>query len=226
MRSAPIEIYCDFDGTISKPDTIDYLLENLGDPSWQDIEDRFEAGEISARECMSTQTQLIKGGWRAVEEALNSVQVDPTFPRFVQWCKDTGKILYVASDGFDRVIEYVLAKAGLTVDGIWANHLVEDESTGRFVLEAPFSVPGCLQGVCKCKLLSRSAGDVFKVVIGDGRSDFCWAPEPDLLFAKSKLLSHCLENKIAHIAFEDFNSIAGVIEQKTNMDNLAFSQKN
>jgi 2-hydroxy-3-keto-5-methylthiopentenyl-1-phosphate phosphatase len=225
MRSLSTEIYCDFDGTISTPDTVDYILENLADPCWRDMEMRFEAGEISARECMSAQAQLIEGGWAAVEKVLNSVQVHPTFPRFVQWCKNTGKTLYVASDGFDRVIEYVLAKAGLTVDGIWANRLVENESTGKFVLEAPFSVPGCLQGVCKCKLLTRSPANVLKVVIGDGRSDFCWAPEADLLFAKSKLLAHCLENEIAHIAFEDFDSIASIIEQRINTDNFAFTQK-
>ncbi len=216
MTSCAADIYCDFDGTISNPDSFDYLLSKLADPSWEDIEARWEAGEISARECMATQTQLIKGGWQAVAAVLDTLEIDPTFPEFVRWCKSTGRILYVVSDGLDRVIEYMLARAGLTVDGIWANHLVEDESTMELSLRSPFAALDCPQGVCKCQLLTRSSADVLKVVIGDGRSDICWASGADLLFAKSKLRQHCLENNIAHVPFDDFRSIASVIEQRSN----------
>lgn len=226
MALRSVEIYCDFDGTISKPDSFDYLLSKLADPLWEQVEARWEAGEISARECMSTQTQLIKGGWQAVAAVLDTIEVDPTFPQFVRWCKATGRTLYVVSDGLDRVIEYVLAKAGLTVDGIWANHLVEDEVTGGFLLQSPFAAPDCPQGVCKCQLLTRTPSDILKVVIGDGRSDFCWASGADLLFAKSKLLQHCLDNNIDHIPFDDFASISSVVEERCHGDISAYSVKN
>jgi 2,3-diketo-5-methylthio-1-phosphopentane phosphatase len=218
------DIYCDFDGAITKIDTFDYLLTKLAEPTWETIESCWEAGEIGARECMLSQTKLIKGGWAAVTEILDTVEIDPTFPQFVRWCKTTGRNLYVVSDGLDRVIEYILAKEQLTVGGIWANRLIE-ASSGQFFLDAPYAASDCPQGVCKCRILERSSPKVMKVVIGDGRSDFCWAGEADLLFAKSKLLQHCIENKIAHVPFENFASISAVIEERDRTPILACSMK-
>ena len=34
-------ILCDFDGTISLEDVIDSLLENFGQPGWQQLEDQW-----------------------------------------------------------------------------------------------------------------------------------------------------------------------------------------
>jgi len=35
-----MEIICDFDGTVARPDTVDELLEALADPAWRAIEER------------------------------------------------------------------------------------------------------------------------------------------------------------------------------------------
>jgi 2-hydroxy-3-keto-5-methylthiopentenyl-1-phosphate phosphatase len=51
-------------------------------------------------------------------------------------------------------------------------------------------------------------------VIGDGRSDFCWSAEADLVYAKTKLLTHCKTNGIACIAYEDFVSIQSSLKHK------------
>ena len=69
--SSPIEVYCDFDGTITRGDTIDVLLERLAHPSWKEVEARWERGEIGSRECMAQQVPLLQGGWAAVEKVLD-----------------------------------------------------------------------------------------------------------------------------------------------------------
>jgi 2,3-diketo-5-methylthio-1-phosphopentane phosphatase len=214
--NTPIEIFCDFDGTISIDDTTDILLEKLAAPGWRQLEAAWEAGEIGSRECMAQQIKLISGGWQAVAKVLDSVELEPSFKPFVQWCRKAGIPLRIVSDGLDKVINYLLMREGIKVDFIFANRLVESPQ-GHFSLLFPYSASEakamCSSGVCKCKLLESSRASSTKVVIGDGRSDFCWAPAADVLFAKSKLLKHCLEEQIPHVTFKDFNNIAYYIEE-------------
>ena len=212
---APVEVYCDFDGTISIGDVTDVLLENLADPEWQAIEEQWQAGEISSKECMARQIPLIRGGWQEVTRVLDQVKIDPTFTSFAKWCRQTGIPLRIVSDGLDRVINYILQREGIRVDFVWANRLVESES-GEFSLLFPYSVSEkvCSSGVCKCKLLESRRANPLRVVIGDGRSDFCWAPEADILFAKSKLAQHCASKKIEYNHFDDFLAIQASLEER------------
>ena len=49
-------------------------------------------------------------------------------------------------------------------------------------------------------------GDI-KILVGDGRSDFCLAGKADLTFAKSDLLDFCRVEKISHIEHREFGNI-------------------
>jgi len=211
LNKAPVvEIFCDFDGTITTFDSTDFILKKLADPSWIEIEERWDAGEINSRECMGLQVALIKGGWRAVEAALSEVQIESTFADFVLWCKSNSFVLNVVSDGLDRVIHYLLAREGLKVDRVFANRLVEVDD--NLSLQFPHAQEGnCQIGVCKCKLLEPDGQPKVNVVIGDGSSDFCWAKEADVLFAKSKLAKHCNEQSIKYNPFDDFLSIRSTL---------------
>lgn len=211
--STKIEVFCDFDGTITAGDTIDILLEQLALPSWHDVEARWEAGEIGSRECMALQVPLIQGGWNAIHNVLETVvKVDPTFAPFAGWCKQNSIPLRVVSDGIDKVIKHILNREKIVVDTVWANHLVEGENNA-LSLEFPFAAPisECGSGLCKCKIVNNSNRPL-RVVIGDGRSDFCWSAQADLVFAKSKLRKHCKDNGIHHVPFENFADISACLE--------------
>jgi len=213
--TSSLEVYCDFDGTITRGDTIDVLLEKLADPEWHEIEDRWVKGEIGSRECMALQVPLIRGGWKAILEVLNEVKIDPSFPKFASWCKQNGIALKVVSDGIDRVIHHILKREGIYVTNVWANHLVEDEQENLSLTfpHAPV-VLACGSGLCKCKILENGPKRTMKVVIGDGRSDFCWSNDADLVFAKDKLLAYCKQMGINSVAYEDFYLVRSVLEQK------------
>jgi 2-hydroxy-3-keto-5-methylthiopentenyl-1-phosphate phosphatase len=66
--------------------------------------------------------------------------------------------------------------------------------------------------------LERAGSEILRVVIGDSKSDFCWAKVADLLFAKKKLIDYCRREKIAHTEFENFQTI-----QKALAEKLAFT---
>jgi 2-hydroxy-3-keto-5-methylthiopentenyl-1-phosphate phosphatase len=212
--SSFVEVYCDFDGTITRGDTIDVLLERLADPSWQNIEQRWVKGEIGSRECMRQQVPLIRGGWKAIETVLDDVKIDPTFVKFAAWCRKNGVSLKVVSDGIDKVIHHILKREKIHVDNVWANHLIEHES-GELELAFPHApqVVNCTSGLCKCKILAVGANRYVRVVIGDGRSDFCWAADADVVFAKKALLKHCRESGIKATPYEDFHSIRATLQE-------------
>jgi len=208
MIHPPVVIYCDFDGTVTQDDVTDTLLTELADPNWRLIEAEWEQGLIGSRECLARQTPLIRGGWRAIEERLSFIALDQTFSAFGTWCTIQGIPLRIVSDGIDRVIEVLLARANIQVDAIYANHLVESPA-GELSLTFPYpsTQPGCSAGLCKCGRMEDATDPPLRVVIGDGRSDVCWARRADWLFAKSWLLAHCRAEGVACIPFENFNTV-------------------
>jgi 2,3-diketo-5-methylthio-1-phosphopentane phosphatase len=207
-----LEIFCDFDGTITTFDTVDFLLESLADPKWKAVEERWVNGEIGSKECMAQQIRLIAGGKRAIEQKLSEVSVDPSFREFAFWLNSLGIPLYVVSDGLDFVINTILRREGIKVDCVYANHLVE-RTDGGLELAFPNASGNCSSGVCKCKLLNNDGFDSVNVVIGDGRSDFCWSTTADILFAKSKLLDYCRQEFVACHEFKTFDDIRMCLEK-------------
>src|SRR5438876_1154800 len=52
MSSITPTIFLDFDGTITRRDAIDAILDAYADPQWLDIEDAWKSGRIGSRECL------------------------------------------------------------------------------------------------------------------------------------------------------------------------------
>ncbi|MBI3767598.1 MAG: HAD-IB family phosphatase [Deltaproteobacteria bacterium] len=208
-----IELLCDFDGTVALEDTVDLLLEQLADPAWRILEERWVRGEIDSRECMAGQIPLIQGGWAAIRRILEGARVDPTFAGFAVWCRRRGIRLRIVSGGIDRVIHYLLAREGITVDEIWAPHLVEDER-GRLTLDFPASTgrTRCGSTFCKCELFAGRMPRPLRILVGDGRSDFCCARQADWIFARDTLITHCRAQAIDFLPFEDFAEIRRILE--------------
>jgi 2-hydroxy-3-keto-5-methylthiopentenyl-1-phosphate phosphatase len=196
-------VFVDFDGTIAPCDATDLLFEEFADPSWRNVEEEWQAGLIGSRECMSRQVSLLRATPEAIVAAASKVGVDRGFATFVRECARSGFGMTVVSDGFDLVIDTVLRSEGLRVP-FYANHL-EHLGDGRWRVKFPNARSDCraLAGNCKCSFTEPHSQSV-KVVVGDGRSDFCIAGRADLVFAKSKLLELCRSNGTTHVAFRDF----------------------
>lgn len=200
-----MRIFCDFDGTIAKVDTTDLVLTRLADPAWEDLEDQWRRGEITAAECMRGQVALIVRDDDALDAVLDSVELVEGFADFVAWCQGAGVPLTIVSDGVDYFIARILKRHGLDHLPVVANHMAGDAGSGRR-LEQPWSRTGCAagSGVCKCQAAST---DDFMVFIGDGRSDFCVSGRADLLFARAALADYARSRAVPHHAFSDFHTI-------------------
>jgi 2,3-diketo-5-methylthio-1-phosphopentane phosphatase len=195
--------FVDFDGTIVPCDVTDFLLERFADPAWQEVEADWQAGRIGSRECMTRQVALLQASEPDVLAAISELEIDPGFAPFVRQCRRNGIGMTIVSDGFDFVIERVLANAGLAVP-FYANHFAP-HGTDRWRVTFPSARSDCraLAGNCKCAFTQPYSSAV-KVVIGDGRSDFCIAGQADLVFAKGTLLDLCRASGAPHYAFADF----------------------
>jgi 2,3-diketo-5-methylthio-1-phosphopentane phosphatase len=197
-------VFVDFDGTIAPVDTTDLLLERFAAPAWRQIEEDWKAGRIGSRECLVRQIDLVRASETEMDAFVAGIAIDPGFPDFVRLCELQGHSVAVVSDGLDRTIAAVLSRHGLELP-FYANRM---ESTGgnRWRLGFPYARSDCrsLSGNCKCRFTEGQPRRL-RVVIGDGRSDFCVAGRADLVLAKSALLDHCRAMEMPHFAFSDFS---------------------
>lgn len=203
-------VFVDFDGTIACEDTTDRILERFADPGWHAIENQWKAGEIGSRECMVRQIDLIRATPAEIDAALAQVEIDPHFPDFVARCQALGLPVTVVSDGLDRNVETILKRAGLNLP-YFANHL-EWLGDDRWRLTFPHASSDCsvLSGNCKCRV-TEAVRDRLRVMIGDGRSDFCVAGRADMVLSKASLTRHCTENSLPHQPFENFAEAAELL---------------
>jgi 2-hydroxy-3-keto-5-methylthiopentenyl-1-phosphate phosphatase len=197
-------VLVDFDGTIASVDTTDLLLERFAAPDWRQIEDDWKAGHIGSRECLVRQIDLVRASEPEMDAFVAGIDIDTGFPGFVRICERQGHTVTVVSDGLDRTIAAVLARHGLDLP-FHANHL-EKTGSDRWRLGFPHARSDCrsLSGNCKCQFTEGEPRRP-RVVIGDGRSDFCVAGRADLVLAKSALLDQCRATEMPHLAFADFH---------------------
>src|SRR5262245_41860890 len=83
-------VLLDFDGTISKVDTTDLLLEKFAAPAWHDIEDDWKAGRIGSRECMVRQIDLVRASPAEMDAFIATVEIDPGFAGFARTYRQLG----------------------------------------------------------------------------------------------------------------------------------------
>jgi 2,3-diketo-5-methylthio-1-phosphopentane phosphatase len=129
--------------------------------------------------------------------------LDPHFPELVALCRGHGVDVVVVSDGLDRLVTTMLSNAGVNVP-VLANRLtyMGDE---RWKLEFPHASSVCraAAGNCKCLALTQDPESA-RILIGDGRSDFCAAETADFVVAKGALAQHCQTNGINYTVFGNF----------------------
>jgi 2-hydroxy-3-keto-5-methylthiopentenyl-1-phosphate phosphatase len=198
-------VLVDFDGSIAPDDPTDQLLARFADPLWLEIEAAWQNGELSSRECMWRQSRLLRVTPEALDAMIEGVRIDPGFAAFLQFCRRRGGEVKIVSDGFDRVIDLVLRKAGLSVQ-VFANKL-EWLGGDKWCSAFPHANSDCRVGAGNCKC-SHGAWLVRPtVVVGDGRSDFCMAERAALVVAKSRLAEYCRARGKHYAPFADFHDV-------------------
>ena len=214
------KIYCDFDGTITKLDTVNAFYEKFADKSWTDSEELWVAGKITSLENTTKQVSLLRElSQKELDDFVDSVELTEGFLDFVKFLNEQKIELVILSDGFDYFIKEVLKKHNITNVKYYANHLVYKNN--KFSIEFPYYNNECLKGagMCKCDKVKEPE----YCYIGDGTSDLCVAKKASMLFATKSLCKFCVTNSINHVKFETFSDI---IENVRNINGVLYGNVN
>lgn len=209
------QFFCDFDGTITKEDTLNKFLRVYADEYWLEVENMWLNGTIGSKECIERQMQLFSAVTeKMLDEFLETIEIDETFPDFLRYLYREEIDFFIVSDGFDYFIKKILEKNNIKNVKIFSNKL--SLQNGKFITEFPFYDMNCKpkSGVCKCNMI-RDNRIVTKRLLyaGDGMSDFCAADKVDVLFAKGTLLEYGKDTKIDNlIGFNSFDEIKNYIK--------------
>jgi 2,3-diketo-5-methylthio-1-phosphopentane phosphatase len=204
--TAKLEVFVDFDGTITEVDTFDALVRAVaGDAVWDAIDAPLLRGEITLREALVRQAAAVRLT-RAETLAFMETHavVDPTFGAFVIAVRAHGGSLRVVSSGVATVIHDALARAGVEVD-VLANDV--DFSTDGWTMT--FVDPSDNGHDKAAHVKAARARGSRTVYIGDGISDFAAAIEADERYAKAgrALERYCRERDIPCTSFTSFSEI-------------------
>ena len=206
-------VFSDFDGTITRLDVTDEILERFADPSWHEVENQWLRAEIGSRECFERQAALVRVTVNQLNELIDAIPLDPDFPAFFRYLKVQQLPFYIVSDSFDYVIRRVLKRVG--ADGELRNgrHLFSAGlkfEAGGIRATFPHSNHGCKHGCATCKpAIIRKARKKQQPVIfiGDGLSDRFAVEEADVVFAKHELLAYCREHGLSCRPFDTFGDV-------------------
>ena len=206
-----MQLYCDFDGTITQQDATDYILSRLADPEWELIEREWKAGQIGSAECMRRQIALIHATPDILDATLDEIVIDPYFVSFIEFCREHGIAVTIVSDGVDYFIRRILSRVRLEHLPIIANQLIIND--GSYLLTSPNASSDCYSasGVCKCRVVEL--GGEPRIYVGDGRSDFCVSDKLEIVFAKQSLAVYCAQRSIPYIAYENFSHIIAAMQR-------------
>lgn len=198
-------ISIDFDGTVTDSDITDAIIKEFAKPGWEEAERLWEEGVIGSRECLTMQMALIDAPIERFLEYIRGFAIDESFVGFIGFLKEFHIPFGIISDGFQVVIESLLADTGLHGIPVYANQLVEGDRGLNALF--PYANKSCSSGMCKCKTAEGLSNGLPIIHIGDGRSDFCLAEKAAYVFSKRRLTDYCRTKGIPHSAFNNFKVI-------------------
>ena len=208
VDGSEVQVFCDFDGTVALQDIGNSFLTEFGLPDWLEAEREFLAGTLGSRDALVRQYRALDATPETLRRFVQEkVELDPTFPAFLEEAKRREMEVSILSDGLDLYINEFLRRYGL-------EHLPLYCNKGRWVdrhieVEFPYYNRVCgVCGNCKTSHLNRERRPGQKLVyVGDGWSDRCPARNADVVFAKDRLRHFCEEQGIAFRPFAHFDDV-------------------
>ena len=189
-------IYSDFDGTISKYDTLDKIVTDVYSyDTYKNFETKLLANEISFEDYLSV--------FNTIQYDINNLSdaVDETFKEFYEWIQTNHIEFYIISSGFKTIIRHALPY--VNPDIIYSNDFLLHENKWKVKLYDTCSIR-------KTEIIDLHKKPGYtSIYLGDGLSDFKVMGKVDYLFCKKDSLLHkkCILDNQPHIEFSNFNDV-------------------
>ncbi|CAG59885.1 uncharacterized protein GVI51_H03421 [Nakaseomyces glabratus] len=216
-------IFTDFDGTVTKQDSNDYLTDTLGFGK----EERLKVFEgvlddtKSFRQGFSEMLESIKTPFPECIEILeNKIELDSGFKDTFHWALENNVPVVVVSSGMKPIIKDLLTKMvgedSIHKLDIESNEVeIKDNKEWRIIYkdESPFGhdksrTINAYKKKFEADLKDGEERPVY-FYCGDGVSDLSAAKECDLLFAKrgKDLVTYCKRQNVPFHEFDSFSDI-------------------
>lgn len=213
-----LALISDFDGTISKEDFFNMVIDNLLQKDdiqpWKD----YLAGNITHVEALSRIFAKVRISQDELDTFIKSIKIDEEFPKALELCKNLSVPVYICSAGMDyyilRRIPDLIKQFNITVI---SNHATYSKDTGFVLKPLPETSPFYSKeiGVAKENVVKDlQKQGYFTIFVGDGRPDIKAAKIADAVFAKDVLLELCQKENIKTIKFDDFSDITSYIKNR------------
>ena len=201
-------LFFDFDNTLTDGDVLDQVIERFSpNEAWRDWENAWEAGRLSARDCLRRQIENLRVLRETLFEYLLPVRVDPAFSDVVEWARRRGVEVKIISDSFEPLILHILRNNGIEGVPVLANSL---EFAGERLIPAfPFANPAYTRSANAKALHLAPYRNHTIIFAGDGLSDLDAALAADVVFAKSTLAR---ELAAIPVAYQPFDTLEPVLK--------------
>lgn len=200
--------FIDFDGTITKQDSLDILFEEYANESWKVYDKKWEKQEIGSLENLSYAFSSFNITQEKLDFIINQLEIDSSFYDFIKYLDKSNYEYIILSEGIDYIIKSTLIKNApkdfniklLNDLKICSNHFDDN----RISFNSNYNCENIIScKVCSnCKyMITQQIESKEKIYIGDGLSDRFGILNCDKVYAKGKLIDYCKENKIKHTKF-------------------------
>ncbi|KAG0082155.1 hypothetical protein BGZ93_002070 [Podila epicladia] len=226
-----IEVFSDFDGTISMEDTGCIIIDTgFGTENRQAMDLQILHHELTFLEAMDVWWGSVKLTHTEGMDLLRSVPIDPGFVSFYNYAIKHNVPFSVVSCGLDFIIQEYLgwflgdeAAAKVTILANYGKVTEDKKWLVKYRDDSPHSHD---KSVCikesKLAFLNKNdkipGQDHIIVFCGDGISDLSAAREADILFARRgrNLEKYCRTHKIPFTAFDTFDQVTATIQGLTD----------
>jgi HAD superfamily phosphoserine phosphatase-like hydrolase len=194
-------VLCDFDGTITNYDTLDYIIQtHYGEVYQKQLEKNVNNGKINhdiqLRNLLNDMGYSINDIINKLSERFDKSNdlIDKSFVDFYNTCKQSNLEFYIISSGFKQIIQKYLPF--IAVENIISNEF--DKFLNGLSID-------------KLSIVEQLSNNKKYIYIGDGPSDFnvINANKNRVIYAKknSSFDTLCITKKIKHHVFSNFNDI-------------------
>ena len=212
-----IEIFCDFDGTLTNQDTLWLLLDRFAPPEWYNIELKMLAGKMSEREGLKAELRLIRQPDEILLRTLQE-EIRPAagIEELIALARRDGWKMRVLSGGLIRFAGALWKQWGYGDIPLFANDHFRNGEGGIEVIEA--NLPRLKEHCNHCKrwhieeAIKRGSEVIY---IGDGLTDFCPAEAAQRSYAKGHLLEYLQKKGIEAIPFDDLRAVTEDLKHLT-----------
>lgn len=202
-------VFCDFDGTITAKESLMAVFEHFVPDKWHEMEEKLMSGTVTLRTGVRQVLEAIPSAkYPETLDFVSRIPLRPGFAELLDFLETRGVPFVVISGGVRGMVEAGLGDMINRVQEVFAADV--DDSGPYLKVNSRFE--GGDELVAKVDVMNRFDAD-FRIVIGDGITDYNMARHGDLVFARSRLAGHLEKNKINHVQWEDFNDIRQILEK-------------